>query len=77
MDHKHDQTPAPWRVFPFAGTVLKNLQCIEVVLVYLTYRNLAQAHEDHHHKIAYQVMEYENRYDLVDDMDVIISATSV
>ena len=25
MDHKHDQTPAPWRVFPFAGTVLKNL----------------------------------------------------
>ena len=58
------------------STVLKNLQCIEGVRVYLTYRNLAQAHEDHHHKIAYQVMEYENRYDLVDDMDVIISATS-
>ncbi len=58
------------------STVLKNLQCIEGVRVYLTSRNLAQAHEDHHHKIAYQVMEYENRYDLVDDMDVIISATS-
>lgn len=58
------------------STVLKNLQCIEGVRVYLTSRNLSQAHEDHHHKIAYQVMEYENRYDLVDDMDVIISATS-
>ena len=58
------------------STVLKNLQCIEGVRVYLTSRNLAQAHEDHHHKIAYQVMEYENRYDLVDDMDVNISATS-
>ena len=58
------------------STVLKNLQCIEGVRVYLTSRNLAQAHADHHHKIAYQIMEYENRYDLADDMDVIISATS-
>ena len=24
MDHKHDQTP-PWKLFPFAGTVMKNL----------------------------------------------------
>ena len=58
------------------STVLKNLQCIEGVRVFLTSRNMAQAHKDHHHKIAYQVMEYENRYDLADDMDVIISATS-
>lgn len=25
MDHKHDQTPPPWRLFPFAGTAFKNL----------------------------------------------------
>ena len=25
MDHKHDQAPPAGRVFPFAGTVLKNL----------------------------------------------------
>lgn len=56
--------------------VLKNLQCIEGAEVYITSRNMNQAHEDRHHKIAYQVMEYENRYDLVDEMDVIISATS-
>lgn len=56
--------------------VLKNLQCIEGTQVYITSRNMNQAHEDRHHKITYQVMEYENRYDLVDEMDVIISATS-
>jgi glutamyl-tRNA reductase len=58
------------------GVVLKNLQCIEGAEVYITSRNMKQAHEDRHHKITYQVMEYENRYDLVDEMDVIISATS-
>lgn len=58
------------------GIVLKNLQCIEGVEVYITSRNMKQAHEDRHHKIRYQVMEYENRYDLVNEMDVIISATS-
>ena len=58
------------------GTVLKNLQCIEGVEVYITSRNMGQAGEDHHHKITYRVMEYEKRYDLVDEMDVIISATS-
>lgn len=56
--------------------VLKNLQCIEGAEVFITSRNMNQAHEDRHHKITYQVMEYENRYDLVDEMDVIISATS-
>jgi len=58
------------------GIVLKNLQCIEGASVYITSRNIGQAKADHHHKITYQVMEYENRYDLVDEMDVIISATS-
>lgn len=58
------------------SVVLKNLQCIEGAEVYITSRNLNQAHEDRHHKITYQVMEYENRYDLVNEMDVIISATS-
>ena len=24
MEHKHDQTH-PWKLFPFAGTVIKNL----------------------------------------------------
>lgn len=56
--------------------VLKNLQCIEGAEVYITSRNMKLAHEDRHHKITYQVMEYENRYDLVDEMDVVISATS-
>ena len=32
--------------------------------------------EDHHHRITYQVMEYDNRYELMDEMDVIISATA-
>lgn len=58
------------------SVVLKNLQCIEGVQVYITSRNMQQAREDHHHKITYQVMEYENRYALADEMDVIISATS-
>lgn len=58
------------------GIVLKNLQCIQGAEVYITSRNMKQAHEDRHHKITYQVMEYEDRYDLVDEMDVIISATS-
>lgn len=58
------------------SVVLKNLQCIKGTEVYITSRNLGQAREDHHHKITYQVMEYEDRYTLADEMDVIISATS-
>ncbi len=58
------------------GIALKNLQCIEGVEVYITSRNMGQVRADRHHRIAYQVMEYENRYELVNDMDVIISATS-
>lgn len=58
------------------STVLKNLQCIEGAEVYITSRNMGQAGEDHHHKITYRVMEYEKRYELVDEMDAIISATS-
>lgn len=58
------------------GIVLKNLQCVDGVEIYITSRNLSKAHEDVHHKAVYQVMEYENRYELVDEMDVIISATS-
>ncbi len=58
------------------GIVLKNLQCIEGAEVWITSRNMKQACADRHHKITYQVMEYENRYELTDGMDVIISATS-
>ena len=58
------------------GTVLKNLQCIDGAEVYITSRNMGQAGEDHHHKITYRVMEYEKRYELVNEMDAIISATS-
>lgn len=58
------------------STVLKNLQCISGVKVYITSRNIDQAHKDKHRRITYEVMEYENRYDLADEMDVIISATS-
>ena len=58
------------------SVVLKNLQCIEGAKVYITSRNMRQAWEDRHHKVTYQVMEYESRYDLMDEMDVIISATS-
>lgn len=58
------------------SVVLKNLQCIEGAEVYITSRNMRQACEDRHHKVTYQVMEYESRYDLMDEMDVIISATS-
>lgn len=58
------------------STVLKNLQCIEGAEVYITSRNMGQAGQDHHHKITYRVMEYEKRYDLVNEMDAIISATS-
>ena len=58
------------------GVVLKNLQCIEGAKVCITSRNMSQAKEDHHHRITYQVMEYDNRYELMDEMDVIISATS-
>ena len=58
------------------STVLKNLQCIDGAEVYITSRNMGQAGEDHHHKITYRVMEYEKRYELVNEMDAIISATS-
>ena len=58
------------------GIVLKNLQCIDGVEIYITSRNMCKAHEDVHHRAVYQVMEYENRYELADRMDVIISATS-
>ena len=58
------------------GVVLKNLQCIEGAKVCITSRNMSQAKEDHHHRITYQVMEYDNRYELMDEMDVIISATA-
>lgn len=58
------------------STVLKNLQCIDGAEVYITSRNMGQAGEDHHHKITYRVMEYEKRYELVNEMDTIISATS-
>ena len=58
------------------SVVLKNLQCIEGAKVCITSRNMRQACEDRHHKVTYQVMEYESRYDLIDEMDVIISATS-
>ena len=58
------------------GVVLKNLQCIEGAKVCITSRNMCQAKEDHHHRITYQVMEYDNRYELMDEMDVIISATA-
>ena len=44
--------------------------------VCITSRNMSQAKEDHHHRITYQVMEYDNRYELMDEMDVIISATA-
>lgn len=57
------------------SVVLKNLQCVEGAEVYITSRNMRQACEDRHHKVTYQVMEYESRYDLMDEMDVIISAT--
>ena len=58
------------------GVVLKNLQCMEGIRICITSRNLLKAREDRHHKASYEVMEYENRYTLVDEMDVIISATS-
>ena len=58
------------------STVLKNLQCIDGAEVYITSRNMGQAGEDHHHKITYRVMDYEKRYELVNEMDAIISATS-
>ncbi len=58
------------------SVVLKNLQCIEGVELYITSRNMRQAREDQHHKVTYQIMEYEDRYGLVDEMDVVISATS-
>ncbi len=58
------------------SVVLKNLQCIEGAEVYITSRNMRQACADRHHKVTYRVMEYEDRYGLMDEMDVIISATS-
>ncbi|MCI8821219.1 MAG: glutamyl-tRNA reductase [Lachnospiraceae bacterium] len=58
------------------SVVLKNLQCIEGAEVFITSRNMRQACADRHHKVTYHVMEYDNRYELMDEMDVIISATS-
>lgn len=56
--------------------VLKNLQCMEGVEVFITSRNFGLAGQDPHHKITYQVMKYEERYELINEMDAVISATS-
>jgi glutamyl-tRNA reductase len=52
--------------------VLKNLQSMEGVEIYATTRRTMISH----HGMDFHEIPYENRYEFMDDMDVIISATS-
>lgn len=57
------------------GIVLRNLLSLEETEIYVTTRS-NQIPGTKHGQNAYRTIEYENRYEYIDRMDVIISATS-
>mgnify|MGYP002508887773 CR=1 FL=1 len=58
------------------GIVLKNLCSMKGLHIYSTIRNITLSHDAHLKSESNQVIDYKERYSYVDDMDVVISATS-
>lgn len=58
------------------GIVLKNLYSMKGLHIYSTIRNVALTHDAHQKSETSQVIDYRERYSYVDEMDVVISATS-
>ncbi|MCI8417515.1 MAG: glutamyl-tRNA reductase [Lachnospiraceae bacterium] len=58
------------------GIVLKNLYSMKGVHIYSTLRNVSLSHECHAKNKSALVIEYKERYQYLNEMDVIISATA-
>lgn len=58
------------------GIVMKNFGCIEGVKLYVTVRSINTLQRSRHMKADYETISYDARYGVLDEMDVIISATS-
>lgn len=58
------------------GIVLKNLCSMKGLHIYSTIRNITLSHDAHLKSESSQVIDYKDRYSYVDEMDVVISATS-
>lgn len=58
------------------GIVLKNLYSLKGLNIYSTIRNVTMTHDAHIKSESNTLMVYKDRYDYVDQMDVIISATA-
>jgi glutamyl-tRNA reductase len=56
--------------------VLKNLVSLGYAELFATTRNMGSFEGGHHKQDAYMLVPYQDRYELMDEMDVIISATS-
>ncbi len=58
------------------GIVLKNLYSMKGLHIYSTIRNITLSHDAHLKSESSHVIDYKERYSYVDEMDVVISATS-
>lgn len=58
------------------GIVLKNLYSLKGLNIYTTLRNVTLTHDAHIKSESNTVLDYRDRYDYVDAMDVIFSATA-
>ena len=58
------------------GIVLKNLYSMKGIHIYSTIRNITLSHDAHLKSESNHVIDYKERYSYVDEMDVVISATS-
>ncbi len=58
------------------GIVLKNLYSLKGLNIYSTIRNVTLTHDAHIKSESNTLIDYQDRYDYVDQMDVIISATA-
>ena len=56
--------------------VLKNMASLGYVEIFATTRNMGTFEGGYHKQDSYRLIPYQDRYELIDDMDVIISATS-
>lgn len=58
------------------GIVLKNLISLNYAELFATTRNMGTFEGGCHKQDAYMLIPYQDRYEMLDDMDVIVSATS-
>lgn len=58
------------------GIVLKNMISLGYVELFATTRNMGTFEGGHHKQDAYKLIPYQDRYEVLDEMDMIVSATS-